>query len=47
MLSHIDPTVNDEFLKFLNHKYGTHTEVKATYEDTHSYLGMTLILQDG
>ena len=33
--------------KFLNHKYGTHAEVKATRGDTHDYLGMTLIFQDG
>ena len=30
MSSHKDPTVNDEFLTFLNKKYSSHTEVKAT-----------------
>ena len=43
MSTHIHPAVNDEFLKFLNHKYGTHAEVKATRGGTHDYLGMTLI----
>ena len=47
MSSHKDSTVNDKFLKFLNHKYGTHAEMKATCGDTHDYLGMTLIFQDG
>jgi hypothetical protein len=47
MSSHIDPTVNDDFLKFLNAKYGQHVEVKATRGCRHDYLGMTLVFKDG
>ena len=47
MSSHIDPTVNDEFLKFLNHKYGTHAEVKATRGGTHDYLWVMFTFRDG
>jgi hypothetical protein len=41
--SHIDPTVNDQFLKWLNQKYGQYGEVKATRGKIHDYLGMTFI----
>jgi hypothetical protein len=44
--SHIDPKVNDHFLKWLNHKYGQHGEVKATRGKIHDYLGMTFIYGD-
>ena len=30
MSSHMDPTVNDHFLKWLNKKHGDYGEVKAT-----------------
>ena len=42
MSSHVDPKVNDKFLKWLNVLYGEHGEVKATRGSTHDYLGMTL-----
>jgi Reverse transcriptase (RNA-dependent DNA polymerase) len=41
MSSHVDPEVNDEFLKWLNKMYGKHGEVKATRGKVHDYLGMT------
>ena len=47
MLSHVDPTVNTDFLKFLNRKYGKHVEVKSTRGKKHDYLGMTLIFDNG
>jgi len=40
MCSHMDPKVNDEFLKWLNKMYGSHGEVKATRGHAHDYLGM-------
>ena len=45
--SHEDSKVNDEFLKWLNLKYGEHGEVKATRGSIHEYLGMTLEFEDG
>src|SRR5210317_2369503 len=42
MSSHVDPTVNDDFLIWLNRKYGEHGKVKATRGKEHNYLGMTL-----
>jgi hypothetical protein len=39
--SHIDSKVNDNFLSWLNHRYGKHGEVKATRGKIHDYLGMT------
>jgi hypothetical protein len=39
--SHLDPQVNDEFLKWLNKMYGNYGEVKATRGKIHDYLGMT------
>ena len=39
--SHVDPKVNDKFLKWLNKMYGAHGEVKATRGPIHDYLGMT------
>ena len=47
MSSHMDPAVNMEFLKFLNDKYGKHTEVKSTRGFIHEYLGMTLEFRSG
>jgi hypothetical protein len=40
--SHVDPKVNDDFLDWLNSKYGNYGEVKATRGKIHDYLGMTL-----
>jgi hypothetical protein len=40
--SHEDPTVNDEFLKWIKEKYGKIGEVKVTRGKLHDYLGMTL-----
>ena len=40
MSSHKLKKVNDDFLKFLNDKYGQHVEVKATRGPVHEYLGM-------
>ena len=40
--SHMDPKVNDEFLKWLNREYGTYGEVKAVRGPIHDYLGMKL-----
>ena len=40
MSSHRKKSVNDDFLKWLNKKYGNHGEVKATRGKTHDYLGM-------
>ena len=41
MGSHVDPKVNDNFLKWLNELYGHFGEVKATRGAVHDYLGMT------
>src|SRR5210317_1130090 len=46
MSSHVDPTVNDDFLVWLNWKYGEHGEMKATRGKEHDYLGMTLRFKD-
>jgi hypothetical protein len=43
----MEPTVNTEFWKFLNDKYGKHAEVKSTRGCTHEYLGMTLEFRSG
>jgi hypothetical protein len=40
--SHKDKKVNDEFLKWLQDKYGGHKGVSFTRGPIHSYLGMTL-----
>ena len=40
MSSHVNPKVNDKFLKWLNWKYGAHGEVKATRGKVHDFLGM-------
>ncbi len=40
MSSHVEPKVNDEFLKWLNDMHGKHGEVKATRGDCHDHLGM-------
>ncbi|MGL4349163.1 MAG: reverse transcriptase domain-containing protein, partial [Plesiomonas shigelloides] len=42
MSSHMDPVVNDQFLEWLNRKYGTYGQVKATRGNRHDYLGMTI-----
>ena len=40
MSSHENEKVNDNFLKWLNKKYGSHGEVKANCGKIHDYLGM-------
>ena len=46
--SHVDSRVNDNFLSWLNSKYGKHGEVKATRGKVHDYLGMKFIYgEDG
>ena len=45
--SHVDKTVNDEFLKWLNKKYGNLGEVTATRGNKHEYLGMILTFENG
>ena len=48
MSSHMEPKVNDQFLEWLNRKYGGHGAVKATRGSKHDYLGMTFdFSQDG
>ena len=47
MSSHEDKKVNDEFLKWLNMKYGEHAPVTATQGEEHKYLGMKFIFKDG
>ena len=47
MSSHRDKSVNDDFLRFLNKKYGKHVEVKATRGKRHDYLGMTFHFGNG
>jgi hypothetical protein len=46
MSSHVDSTVNDKFLVFLNKKYGQHVEVKATRGNQHDYLGMKFVFKE-
>ena len=41
MSSHVDTTVNDKFLIWMNEKYGKHAPMKATRGKVHKYLGMT------
>ena len=41
MSSHVDKKVHDDFLKWLNDKYGEHGYVTTTRGNTHDYLGMT------
>ena len=40
MSSHVNEKVNDNFLLWLNKKYGSHGEVKANRGKVHNYLGM-------
>ena len=40
--SHVHAKVNDDFLEWLNKKYGTLANVMATRGDTHDYLAMIL-----
>ena len=40
--SHVDPKVNDEFIKWVNDKCGALSEVKVTRGDKHVCLGVTL-----
>ncbi|MEN9849167.1 MAG: hypothetical protein RL368_1907, partial [Pseudomonadota bacterium] len=40
--SHVDPRVNDNFVKCLNKEFGKIVKVKVTRGKTHDYLGMTL-----
>jgi hypothetical protein len=44
-LSHKMKSVNDQFEKWLNEKYGKHGKVTATCGKVHNYLGMELDLQ--
>ena len=41
MGSHVDPKVNDKFLKWLDELYDHFGEVNATRGAVHDYLGMT------
>ena len=41
MGSHVNPKVNDKFLKWLDELYGHFGEVKARHGPVHNYLGMT------
>ena len=43
--SHVEAEANDQFLIWLNKKYGEHGEVKSTRGNKHEYLGMTLIFE--
>ncbi len=46
--SHVDPMVNDDFVQWLDWKYGSIGQVKITRGKVHEYLGMTLdFSQDG
>jgi hypothetical protein len=48
MSSHVDSKVNDDFLIWLNKKYGSHGAVTSTRGKVHDYLGMTFdFSQDG
>ncbi len=40
--SHVDPKVNDDFLKWLQEKYGSVKKVEGTRGKKHDYLAMTL-----
>ena len=42
MGSHVDSTVNDKFLEWMNEKYGVHGAVTATRGKVHEYLGMAI-----
>ena len=42
MASHVNPIVNDQFLSWLNKKYGSLKPVTSTRGNIHTYLGMTL-----
>ena len=44
--SHVQSSVNSKFIKWLNKKYGSYGEVKATRGKVHEYLGMTLDFSD-
>src|SRR5210317_1495413 len=46
MSSHVEAKANDQFLKWLNMKYGEHGEVKSTRGNKHEYLEMTLIFEN-
>ncbi len=47
MSSQVDKKVNDDFLIWLNKKYGEHGDVTATRGITHDYLGMTFEFGNG
>jgi hypothetical protein len=40
--SHVDPKVNDNFIKSLNREFGKLAKIKTTRGKIHDYLGMTL-----
>jgi len=42
MSSHVDPKVNDKFLKWMNKTFGSLKKVTCTRGKVHTYLGMTL-----
>ena len=44
--SHKNSKVNDEFIQWLNNKYGEHGEVTSTRGKHHEYLGMTLNFEE-
>jgi hypothetical protein len=46
MSSHVDLKVNNEFLEWMNTKYGKHGAVTATRGKIHEYLGMTFDLSN-
>ena len=46
MSSHVDKKVNDEFLKWLNRKYGAHAKVTLTRGEEQEHLGMKFIFRD-
>lgn len=47
MSSHMNKKVNDDFLIWLNEKYGKTGKVTSSRGDTHDYLGMTIKFKDG
>ena len=47
MSSHKDLKVNDNFLKWLNKKYGEHGKVQTTRGKKHDYLGMIFEFENG
>lgn len=46
MSSHIDKKVNNNFLLWLNEKYGKIGKVTSNRDNAHNYLGMTITFKD-